>query len=165
MPFATKFRAMMDMPLPGDALGEMTVESVDVGHEGRGDGYYAYPVRLVLRGPGGQAAVRRALKPLLATRCTTFSGYGTPYQLWFGRPEIESLGNACYRVSVEGVGVRVHLDSDLARFCEHLCGEELLSAAPGEQAALLKGYLDAYRDDVRRQVGRYHTRLRRSEAG
>ena len=165
MPFADKFRAMMDMPLPGEMLGKMTVESVDVGHVGRGDGHYAYPVRLVLRGAGGQAAVRRALKPLLATRRTTFSGYGTPYQLWFGRSEIESLGDGRYRVSVEGAGVRVHLESDLARFCQHVAGQGLLSVAPEDQDALVAGYIEQYQGDVRRLVGRYRTRLRKSESG
>lgn len=56
MPFEIKFRAMMDMPLAGDHLGSMTVESVTVGHEGRSSGVYAYPLRLVLRGSGGLAA-------------------------------------------------------------------------------------------------------------
>jgi hypothetical protein len=165
MPFADKFRAMMDMPLPGDKLGEMTVESITVGHEGRADGHYAYPVRVVLHGPGGQAAVRRAIKPLLARRCTTFSGFGTPYQLWFGRPAIESLGDARYSVSVEGAGMRAHLGSDLARFCEHLASKGLLDVAPAQHEALVAGYIDGYQGDVRRLVGRYRTRLRRSERG
>jgi len=49
MPFADKFRAMMDFPFPGDTLGSYLVESVDVGHESGGPGIYKYAVRLVLR--------------------------------------------------------------------------------------------------------------------
>ena len=54
MPFADKFRAMMNFPLPGDTVGAFLVESVDVGHESGGPGIYKYAVRLVLRGPGGR---------------------------------------------------------------------------------------------------------------
>lgn len=56
MRFVIKFRAMMDMPLAGDRLGNMAVESVTVEHESHTSGLYAYPLRLLLRGPGGQAA-------------------------------------------------------------------------------------------------------------
>ena len=61
MPFADKFRAMMDFPFPGDTLGGLIVESVEVSHHGGSAGVYCYDVRLVLRGPGGQQGVRRAL--------------------------------------------------------------------------------------------------------
>ena len=164
MPFADKFRAMMAMPFPGDMLGELTVESVTVGHEGRAAGQYAYPLRLILSGPGGLAAVKRAIKPLFATRCTTFSGYGTPYQLWFGQPTIERLGEDRYAVTAEGAGARVHLEADLLRFGEHLAAEGSLAASPAEQQALVAAYLERYRGEVQRLVGRYRTRLRRSEA-
>ncbi|MFH1085225.1 MAG: hypothetical protein V1772_05645 [Chloroflexota bacterium] len=162
MPFADKFRAMMAFPFPGDALGEMTVESVEVGHEGRAPGLYAYPVRMVLRGPGGQAATLRAVKPLLNQRCTTFSGYGNPYQLWFGKPEIESLGDARYAVTVEGTGARVHLEEDLARFAECLASTGQLNADPSARAALVADYLAQYRGKVQRLVGRYRTRIKRA---
>jgi len=78
MPFAPKFRAMMALPLPGDEIGNFVVESIAVGHQGRASGQYAYPLRMVLRGVGGAAGVKRAIKPLFCQRCTTFSGYGTP---------------------------------------------------------------------------------------
>ena len=92
MPFAKKFRAMMDFPFAGDIVGGFTVESVDVHDEPHVSGRYTYSVRMVLQGPGGQQGVRRALKSLFASHPMTFSGYGNPYQLWFRRPKIESLG-------------------------------------------------------------------------
>lgn len=165
MPFADKFRAMMDMPFPGDSLGGLVLESVQVGHEGRAAGCYAYPLRLVLRGRGGMAAVKAAIKPLFAKRCTTFSGFGTPYQLWFGKPEVESLGDGSYAVTAEGAGARVHLESDLVRFCDYMASTGMLDASPEERRAVVDGYLAGYRGEVQRLVGRYRTRMRRAEAG
>lgn len=166
MPFADKFRAMMTFPFPGDMLGAFTVESVEVGHQGMDAGLYVYPVRIVLRGPGGVAGAAKALKPLLTSRCTTFSGYGTPYQLWFGKPAIESLGDERYAATVQGAGARVHLERDLARFMEYLAAEGAL-AEPTEDApsheALIATYLDRYRGEIARLVGRYKTKLRRFE--
>jgi hypothetical protein len=164
MPFADKFRAMMDFPFPGDRLGAYLVESVDVGHESGGPGIYKYAVRLVLCGPGGQAGVRQALKPLFSTHCTTFSGYGNPYQLWFGRPEIENLGDGRYAVTVEGAGARTYLEDDLERFLTYLIDERGLQPPPNpaETKVLVDEYLDQYRAEVKRLVDRYRTRLRRS---
>ena len=116
MPFATKFRAMMDLPFAGDAIGDFSVERVDVRHESRGPGLYVYSAQIVLHGPGGQRGVRLALKALCSSHPTTFSGYGNPYQLWFGKPEIESLGEKRYAVSIEGAGARVFLEDELERF-------------------------------------------------
>ncbi len=164
MPFADKFRAMMQMPFPGDFLEGFEVVSLEVGHEGRAPGQYAYPFRLRLRGAGGLAGLRAALKPLLARRCTTFSGFGTPYQLWFGRTEIEPEGNATYSITGEGAGCRVHLREDLARFSEHLAEGGALAAGPEERAALVEGYIAAYQKEIARQVGRYRRRIRRAEA-
>ena len=173
MPFADKFRAMLDMPFPGDTLGAspdtFVVESVSVGHEGRAPGQYAYPLRLVLvgrgrpSGPGELAAVKRAIKPLFARRCTTFSGFGTPYQLWFGRPAIEALGDNRYAVTAEGAGARVHLQDDLARFCDYLCQHGQIAVTPEERDVLLADYVAGYQAEVARVVGRYRTRIRRSE--
>lgn len=166
MPFADKFRAMMDFPFPGDTVGAYLVESVDVGHESGGPGIYKYAVRLVLRGPGGQQGVRQALKPLFSTHCTTFSGYGNPYQLWFGRPEIEALGDSRYAVTVEGAGARTFLEDDLERFVTYLIDEGWLQAPPSPAAkeALVEAYLDQYRAEVKRQVDRYRGRLRKSRS-
>lgn len=167
MPFATKFRAMMDMPCPGDTLGEppgaFAVEAVNVGHAGRAPGHYAYPLTLVIRGAGGLASVKRAIKPLFSRRCTTFSGFGTPYQLWFGKPAIEALGDGRYAVTAEGAGVRVHLAEDLKRFAEDLAAQGLLAGTPDERGALVDDYLTRYQAEVVRVVGRYRTRMRRPE--
>jgi hypothetical protein len=163
MPFADKFRAMMDFPFPGDTVGAYLVESVDVGHESGGPGIYKYAVRMVLRGPGGQQGVKQALKPLFSAHCTTFSGYGNPYQLWFGRPEIENLGDSRYAVTVEGAGARTYLEDDLERFLAYLIDEGRLKARtdPSASKALVDEYLDQYRVEVKRQVDRYRSKLRK----
>lgn len=165
MPFADKFRAMMDFPFPGDVVGGYLVESVAVGHEGGGPGIYKYAVRMVLSGPGGQQGVKQALKPLFATHCTTFSGYGNPYQLWFGRPEIEPLGEGRYAVTVEGAGAAIRLADDLARFLAYLGDEGCLSAplTPADANAAIEAYLEQYRGEIKRKVDRYRGKLRRAE--
>jgi hypothetical protein len=165
MPFADKFRAMVDFPFPGDTIGEFVVEDVEVSHHGGTAGVYGYDVRLVLRGPGGQQGVRRALKPLLSRHPTTFSGYGNPYQLWFGRPQLESLGDKRYEVRIEGGGARTYLQDDLERFLEHLVSEGIAAVDP-EPAALaeqVEAYLEQYRAEIARHVSRYRYRLRKSE--
>ncbi len=166
MPFADKFRAMMDFPLPGDSVGAYLVESVDVGHESGGPGIYKYAVRLVLRGPGGQQGVKQALKSLFATHCTTFSGYGNSYQLWFGRPEIENLGDSRYTVRVEGAGARTFLEDDLERFLTYLSDENRLPVPPSlaDKKAFVEGYLDQYRAEIKRLVDRYRSKLRKSRS-
>jgi hypothetical protein len=165
MPFADKFRAMMDFPFPGDILGDFVVESVDVSHHGGTAGMYCYDVRLVLNGPGGQQGVRRALKALLSSHPTTFSGYGNPYQLWFGKPQIESLGDSRYEVQVEGGGARTYLQDDLARFLDYLVAEKIATVdpEPAVQAEQVETYLEQYRAEIKRDVNRYRYRLRKLE--
>jgi hypothetical protein len=164
MPFAKKFRAMMDFPFAGDTVGGFAVEHVDVRDEPRGSGQYAYAVQMTLRGPGGQQGVRRALKALFSAHPVTFSGYGNPYQLWFGKPEIESLGDKRYEVQVVGAGARVFLQDELRRFLEHL-DDEGLAAHPDQatREALVETYLERYRAEISRKVGRYRRRLQRTE--
>lgn len=162
MPFANKFRAMMDFPFAGETLGGFTVESVDVRDDPDAPGTYAYSVRMTLRGPGGRQGVRRALKPLFATHPTTFSWYGTPYQLWFGKATIESLGDKRYAVSVAGAGARIFLADELLRFLAYLHEEGHLAARPGGEAGntLVEAYLARYRSEIKRKVDRYASRLR-----
>jgi hypothetical protein len=162
MPFAAKFRAMMDLPFAGDTLGGFDVESMDVSHRS-GELGYAYSVRMVLRGPGGQQGVRRALKDLLSAHPTTFSGYGNPYQLWCGKPEIESLGDRRYAVSVEGAGARVYLEQELRRFLASLDQEGYLADRPdiAPRETLVEAYMERYRAEIKRKVGRYRRRLRK----
>ena len=161
MPFAKKFRAMMNFPFPGDTMGDFTVESVDVHDEqGGGDGY-VYGVRMVLKGPGGVQGVQRVLKALFSQHPTTFSGYGNPYQLWFRKPETESLGGQRYAVTVKGAGARVYLEPELMRFLQYL-GEDNPQAVPSDaaaQEALVEAYLDRYRTEIKRQVERYNRKL------
>lgn len=161
MPFANKFRAMMDFPFPGDSLGNFTVEEVDVGCCPGGSGRYDYPIRLVLRGPGGQKGVRDALRGMLDSCVVTFSSYGNAYELWFARPEIESLGDKRYRVTVEGAGARVALERELGRFFSYLADRSLLEAGADD---LVEAYLDEYRGEVHRLVARYYRKLRRAAA-
>jgi hypothetical protein len=165
MPFAKKFRAMMEFPFAGDTVGGFAVESVDVRDKPGDPGRYRYSVRMVLCGPGGQQGVRRALQPLFSSHPTTFSGYGNPYQLWCGKPEIEPLGDRRYAVRVEGAGARVFLEDELRRFLGYLDEEGLLAAAPERAAreALVEAYLERYRAEIQRKVGRYRSRLRRTE--
>jgi len=165
MSFAKKFRAMMDFPFAGDTIGDFAVESVDVRHESRGPGQYAYSVRLVLQGPGGQLGVRRALKDLFSSHPTTFSGYGNPYQLWFGKPEIEGLGDKRYAVSIEGAGARIFLEDELDRFLAYLDQEGQLAARPdrASRATLVETYLEGYRAEIRRKVDRYRSKLQRAK--
>ena len=161
MPFADKFRAMMDFPFAGETLGSFTVESVDVRDDPDAAGSYAYSVRMTLRGPGGQQGVRRALKPLFSSHPTTFSWYGTPYQLWFGKAAIESLGDKRYAVSVAGAAARVFLADDLLRFLAYLAEEGHLATRPGGAVGqtLVETYLERYRADIKRKVDRYASRL------
>jgi hypothetical protein len=163
MPFANKFRAMMDFPFAGDTVGGFAVESVDVRDEwGSSDGY-AYAVRIVLRGLGGKQGVRRALKSLFSKHPTTFSGYGNPYQLWFRKPEIESLGDKRYAVRVKGAGARVYLAPELDRFLRYLEEEGHLAAQPDPTIweTLIETYLEQYRAEIRRQVDRYRRKLQK----
>ncbi len=164
MPFADKFRAMLDMPFAGETVGGFVVESVDVRHVEEGAGRIRYPVRLVLRGPGGRQAVLRALKALFASHPMTFSGYGNPYQLWFGKSEVESLGDQRYAVTVEGAGARVFLAEELERFLAYLEAQGQLVTTPvgGVREPLVQTYLERYKAEIARKVGRYRSRLRKA---
>jgi hypothetical protein len=165
MPFAKKFRAMMDIPLAGDTLDTFTAESVNVRDERTGAAGYTYDVAIVLRGLGGKQGVKMALKGLLDKHVTTFSAYGNAYQLWFRNRslDVESLGDKRYAVSVKGAGERVALSPELGRFLEHLEASGMLSSSAGDKEELVAEYLDRYQLDVRRQVGRYDYRLRRKQ--
>ena len=165
MPFARKFRAMMDFPFPGDTVGCFTVESVDVSHHSGSAGIYGYNVRLVLQGPGGQQGVRRALKALLSSHPTTFSGYGNPYQLWFRKPSYESLGDKRYEVRVKGAGERIYLEPELERFLAYLEADGHLADADSTAGheALVDAYLEGYKTEILRKVGRYRSKLYREE--
>ncbi len=167
MPFANKFRAMMDFPFPGDTMGGFTVESVDVHMVKEDKAGIEYGGRLVLSGPAGLPALKKAIKAFFAQHPITFSGYGNPYQLWFLKPEIESLGEDRYAVSVKGAGVRVYLEPELERFLQYL-GEEGCLAAPSDpaaQEALLKAYLKRYMSEIASLVGRYNRKVAKSDPG
>jgi hypothetical protein len=164
MPFARKFRAMMDLPLAGDELGGFAVESIRVRDQRTGSEGYVYDVSIVLQGPGGQRGVRQALKALFSKHLTTFSAYGNPYQLWFRKPslEIESLGDKRYAVSVKGAGERIALRPELDRFLEYLEAREMLPLpSQAGRENLVTEYLERYQVEIRRKVGRYDYRLRR----
>jgi hypothetical protein len=165
MPFAKKFRAMMEFPFAGDSVGGFTVESVDVRDEPNVSGRYVYSVRMVLQGPGGQQGARRALKALLSSHPMTFSGYGNPYQLWFRRPKIESLGAKRYEVRVEGAGARVFLEEELHRFLGYLDETGQLATRPDQagREMLVDAYLERYQGEIRQKVSCYQTGLRRAE--
>lgn len=161
MPFAKKFRAMMDFPFPGDMVGDFTVESVDVWDEQSSSEGHIYGVRMVLYGVGGKQGVKRALKSLLSQHPVTFSGYGNPYQLWFRKSEVESLGDKRYAVTVKGAGERIYLEPELMRFLQYLNENDCLPTPldPATQETLIEDYLEQYRTKIRLQVGRYRSRL------
>jgi CubicO group peptidase (beta-lactamase class C family) len=166
MPFAKKFRAMMNFPFPGDKVGDFTVESVDVHDEQSGGEGYVYGVRMTLRGPGGVQGVQRALRAFFSQHPTTFSGYGNPYQLWFRKPETESLGEQRYAVTVKGAGARVYLEPELRRFLQYLADRNGFvrdhQAVPSDaaaQEAIVEAYLEGYRLEIKRQVERYNRKL------
>ncbi|MCU0520761.1 MAG: hypothetical protein MUF84_08730 [Anaerolineae bacterium] len=163
MPFAKKWAAMMGFPLPGEALGGFTVESIEVRDVSGEFGQHGYAVDMVLRGSGGQTALQKALRPLLGTRPVTFSAYGNPYQLWAGKPAVEALGDQRYAVSARGAGVPIALDAILHRFLDALAEDGALADAPeaADRETLISAYLDAYRDTIERDVNRYRGRLRR----
>ena len=156
MPFAGEYREAMGLPVAGDLLGGFLVEDVKVGHEGVGPGRYEYPMELIVRGKGGQAGARSALKALFATRRTIFSGYGNPYQCSMGRMEVESLGEGRYRVSSRGLGTRVHLKAELERFLAHLEDLGLLPEGSGDgvPGAVVEEYLRLYQLHARRPAPR-----------
>ena len=104
MPFAKNFAASFSLPFPGDALEGFAVESIEARDEPASiEGLHRYSVRMVLRGPGGQTGVRRAVQALLGRQPTTFSAYGNPYQLWCEKPQIEPR-RARYAVTACGAG-------------------------------------------------------------
>lgn len=161
MPFARKFRAMMDLPIIGDSVGDFVVEEIEVVDEGSDWRGYRYAVDMVLRGPGGKEGVRRTLAPLFAQRVKTFSSYGNPYELWFGRPEFESLGDRRYAVRVEGAGARIDLSEELKRFIRHLGEKGQLDEREQAAERAVAAYLEDARVDTKRTVDRYTRRLRR----
>jgi hypothetical protein len=165
MPFARKFRAMMDLPFAGDTFAGFAVEVVEVEDDPQGMGRYVYAMRMILRGLGGQSGVRKALRGILDRYPMTFSAYGNAYQLWWGKPEITSLGDKRYEVRAVGAGARVHLEQELDRFLAYLKETGRLAEAPddGEGAAAVDSYLAGYRGEVKRLVDRYRRKLRRRE--
>jgi hypothetical protein len=155
----------MDFPFPGDTVDGFAVERVEVRDEPGSPGRYLYSVQIVLRGPEGQQGVRRALKSLFSSHPMTFSGYGNPYQLWFGKPEIEGLGDKRYAVRVQGAGARVFLEDELDRFLGYLDEEGQLATQAGRavRETLVETYLERYRAEIKRKVDRYRRRLQRTE--
>ena len=90
--------------------------------------------------------------------------FGNPYQLWFGKPEIESLGDKRYEVHIAGAGARVFLEDELHRFLAFLEVCQLgTQPDPTAGAALVETYLQGYQAEVKRKVGRYRSKLRRIE--
>lgn len=147
MPFARKYQFTMRIPGASGRVGAFSVESCEVGHDERGDGTIDYPVSMVLSGKGGAQGVRKAVREHLDRGRTTFSGFGNPYQLRFGRFEVESLGGSRYRVTSRGIGVRIDLERELRRFVAYA----RLRRKPAT-GALVAAYLEDYRRDVTRKT-------------
>ncbi len=161
MPFANKFCAMMHVPFAGDRVGDLVVESVDARDVPGGPGQHAYSVRMVVQGPGGREAVRRILQDRLSPQPLAFSAYGHPYQLYCGKPEVLSLGEGRYEVTVAGAGMRVYLEEQLVRFAGYLAVAG--AATERDPATVVREYLAGYAADLQREANRYRSRLRRRE--
>jgi hypothetical protein len=146
VPFAGKYQFTMRIPEAGGRISGFTVEQCTVGHTERGDGTIEYPVSMVLAGSGGRQGVRKAVREHFRRGHTTFSGYGNPYQLLFGRFEVESLGGSRYRVTARGIGVRIDLERELHRFVAYA----RLTGRPIDDE-LIAAYLADYRRDVTRK--------------
>jgi hypothetical protein len=153
MPFANKFILTMQFPKAGDEIGGFTVEESEVECAPRGNGQYSYPTRMILAGKGGQQGVRAALKKLVSKRRFTFSGYGNPYQLWFGKMTVESLPNNRYQVKIDGLGSRVFLERELERYLTYLLEKGFLSKKWSEDsgAKALTEYMEIYKAEARRK--------------
>jgi hypothetical protein len=163
MPFAPKFRAMLDFPFPGDTIGDFIVEDVEVWDEKEDSEGHTYGIRMVVRGPGGKQAVQHVLRPLFTRHPTTFSGYGNPYQLWVARSEVTPLGDKRYEVRAKGMGVRTYPEPDLNRFLAHLerNGHLAVPLDPADREALIEDYLERYRREISLLVERYHRKLQK----
>ena len=161
MPFAAKFWAAMEIPFPGDDIGDFAVEHVDVKHLSFGDGCYEYPIRMILRGKGGKQGVRSALRELFSANRTTFSGFGNPYHCRFGKSAVESLGDRRYEVKVKGIGVRIFLRRELERFCRHLEAERYSAGNNSTLEDLLHIYMDAYMRDISRTSAAYRRKIQK----
>ena len=146
MPFADKYRFTMGLPKAGGRIGGFLVESCEVSHDERGDGTIHYPLSMVLSGKGGKQAAAREVREAFGRGHTTFSGFGNPYQLHFGRFETETLGDGRYRVTGRGLGVRFDLERELRRFAAY-------ALLRGESAddALVGTYLEDYKREVTRR--------------
>jgi hypothetical protein len=146
MPVAAKYTFTMRIPDAGGSVGGFSVESCQVGCEEHGDGTIDYPVSMVLAGPGGKQGVRKAIRDRFSRGRTTFSGFGNPYQLHFGRFEVESLGGSRYRVTACGKGVRIDLERELRRFLAWT----RLRGKPADDS-LTAAYLEDYTRDITRK--------------
>ena len=83
------------------------------------------------------------------------------------KPEIESLGGQRYAVTVQGAGARVYLEPELRRFLQYLNESNHLAAPsdPAAQETLVETYLERYRLEIQRRVGRYTRKLEKSHPG
>jgi hypothetical protein len=146
VPFAEKYMFTMRIPDAGGCIGDFSIESCQVDCNEHGDGTIDYPICMVLVGPGGKQGVRKTIRDRFSRGRTTFSGFGNPYQLHFGRFEVESLGGSRYRVTARGKGVRIDLERELQRFLAY-------ARLRHKQAdtALVTAYLDDYKRDITRK--------------
>jgi hypothetical protein len=165
MPFASKYRASMSFPLPGEMLETFLVESVAVRDVQGGRAGYRYDIEVVVQGPGGKSGALRAFRGVSEAHPLTFSGYGNPYQLWMLKPEIESLGRRRYRITATGAGARIWLQPEFERLLDHMQALGLLPDGMDEQArdTMLSDYMRMYTHEVRLSVGRYRAKVKRRE--
>jgi hypothetical protein len=154
MPFAKEFQRVMNLPGVGDEVGGFKIERFEIRHRPIGSSRYEYPVEYELHGIGGVQGVKKALKPITSQKLSTFSGFGTPYQLKFGRVEVEALGDRRYAAHLVGMGVGFDLKRELMQFAAFVRKEKLPIASEEIEGTIVE-YIAEYKLDVRRK----HRRL------
>ena len=94
MPFADKFRAMMNFPLPGDTVGAFLVESVDVGHESGGPGIYSLPSAWYYGGRAVSKASNRRSSRYSPRTALPFPAMATPISYGSAGPRSRTWATA-----------------------------------------------------------------------
>ncbi len=113
----------MGFPKEGDVVKQFTIESLSVDYvhiKGSKPRKYEYPVKIVVRGKGGEEDVKAAFAPLLSQKNVgTTSGYGNPYSCSIGEVAISKIDEEQFSIEAKGCCTRVsdeiHAESRVAR--------------------------------------------------
>ena len=144
----------MELPGVGVKLDRFTIERFEIGHRPIGSSRYEYPVEYELRGQGGVQGVKKALRPFTRRRRSTFSGFGTPYQLKFGGIVVVALGDKRYAAYFTGIGVGFDLVGELRTFSKFIAANHLSIDTDDERERSIDEYIAEYKLDVKRKIRR-----------